>query len=253
MAQEPVILNIYDMYWVNGYLANMGLGIYHSGVEVYASEYSYGGHPLTCSGIFKTDPRDAEELGDNFKFRESIILGTTDFTHEEIEKLILHSGEEFRGDKYHLMNKNCNHFSSFIAKILCGKDIPKWINRLAFISTCVPFLERMLPKEWLTPVALQQSLTEQQRRRSNSSLLSLPSSSLNRSAVMNMPANNGRFSQIFNNDDADPLVAATYQAVQFSPYFSGQKYAVPMTTILLAIELENAWDCPMASHMAEDF
>jgi hypothetical protein len=30
-AREPVILNVYDMFWTNDYTGNMGLGVYHSG------------------------------------------------------------------------------------------------------------------------------------------------------------------------------------------------------------------------------
>ncbi len=31
-AREPVILNVYDMFWTNDYTGNMGLGVYHSGL-----------------------------------------------------------------------------------------------------------------------------------------------------------------------------------------------------------------------------
>lgn len=35
MAKEPLILNVYDMYKVNEYTSNIGLGVFHSGNYIY--------------------------------------------------------------------------------------------------------------------------------------------------------------------------------------------------------------------------
>ncbi|CAG0914954.1 unnamed protein product [Notodromas monacha] len=178
-TREPVMLNVYDMLWINEYTTSIGLGVFHSGVEVYGmgtfcsslcvlikslngyscpTEYSFGGHPYPFTGIFGCPPKDAASLGEQFKFKESILMGYTDLSEDDVHNLIQSMGAEYTGNKYHLVNKNCNHFSGSLIQILVNKDIPTWVNRLAHFSSCVPFLQKCLPKEWLTPYALQESL-----------------------------------------------------------------------------------------------
>ena len=45
------------------------------------------------------------------------MLGTTDFRAEEIQRIVEEMGRDFQGDRYHLINKNCNHFTSMIAQV----------------------------------------------------------------------------------------------------------------------------------------
>ena len=43
MGGEPVYLNIYDLSDQNSWTYWCGVGIFHSGLEVYGVEYAYGG------------------------------------------------------------------------------------------------------------------------------------------------------------------------------------------------------------------
>ncbi|PIC28211.1 hypothetical protein B9Z55_020204 [Caenorhabditis nigoni] len=158
-----VRLNVYDMYWLNDYASNIGVGIFHSGIEIFGVEYAYGGHPYQFSGVFENSPQDAEELGETFKFKESIVVGETEHSTTDVRRLIKALGEDFRGDRYHLISRNCNHFSAVLARALTGKEIPGWINRLANLSGSIPFLEKCIPQEWLTPIVLQASVDEKKR------------------------------------------------------------------------------------------
>lgn len=56
-------------------------------------------------------------------FSQSVQVGCTDFTEEEVRRIVNELGKQFRGDRYHLMNNNCNHFSGSLTQV----DIPKFL------------------------------------------------------------------------------------------------------------------------------
>uniref|UniRef100_W8CEF2 Desumoylating isopeptidase 2 n=1 Tax=Ceratitis capitata TaxID=7213 RepID=W8CEF2_CERCA len=157
---EPVKLNVYDILKINEYSSYIGLGVFHSGIELYGSEFAYGGHQFPFTGIFEMVPRDYADLGANFRFRQTIPLGCTQFTCHQVYQIVEELGQRFTGSSYHLIHNNCNHFCDYMAQFLCGRGIPSWVNRLATITGYVPFLQRFLPRDWLTPRAtLQESVT----------------------------------------------------------------------------------------------
>ncbi|CAM8938427.1 unnamed protein product [Rhodiola kirilowii] len=132
-GNAPVYLNVYDLTPMNGYVYWAGLGIFHSGVEVYGVEYAFGAHDYPTSGVFEVEPRQCP----GFKFRKSILIGTTSLDPNQVREFMERHSANYNGDTYHLITKNCNHFCKDVCYRLTEKPIPKWVNRLAKIgSTC---------------------------------------------------------------------------------------------------------------------
>ncbi|XP_062228249.1 deSI-like protein At4g17486 [Phragmites australis] len=135
-ASSPVFLNVYDVTPANGYARWLGLGVYHSGVQVHEVEYAYGAHDGASSGIFEVVPRRCP----GYTFRESVLVGTTDLTRAEVHALMAELAADFPGDAYNLVSRNCNHFCDAACRRLVRARIPRWVNRLAKIGvvfTCV--------------------------------------------------------------------------------------------------------------------
>ncbi|KAL8161983.1 hypothetical protein V2J09_013472 [Rumex salicifolius] len=123
----PVYLNVYDLTPINGYAYWLGLGIYHSGVQVHGVEYGFGAHDHETTGIYEVEPKQCP----GFTFRKSILVGRTDLGPIEVHSLMEKLSKEYLGNMYHLISKNCNHFCNDVCIQLTGKPIPRWVNRLA--------------------------------------------------------------------------------------------------------------------------
>ncbi|KAI7751896.1 hypothetical protein M8C21_002623 [Ambrosia artemisiifolia] len=120
-------LNVYDLTPVNNYMYWFGLGVFHSGIEAHGMEYAFGAHEHPSSGVFEVEPRSCP----GFVFRRSILLGSTDMSSTEFRSFMEHLSNKYHGDSYHLISKNCNHFTDEVSTRLTGNPIPRWVNRLA--------------------------------------------------------------------------------------------------------------------------
>ena len=96
-------------------------------MTVHGKEYGFGAHDFPASGVFEVEPRSCP----GFIYRNSIVLGRINKSPSEFRSFIENIASEYHGDTYHLISKNCNHFTDDICWRLTGKRVPGWVNRLA--------------------------------------------------------------------------------------------------------------------------
>ena len=94
---------------------------------VHGMEYGFGAHEFPASGVFEVEPTKCP----GFVYRCSISLGRINMPSNETRTFIETVASDYNGDTYHLISKNCNHFTDDILWRLTGKRIPGWVNRLA--------------------------------------------------------------------------------------------------------------------------
>ncbi|GAV09196.1 hypothetical protein RvY_18773 [Ramazzottius varieornatus] len=103
-------------------------------------------------GLLEKEPKDCEELGDQFHYRLSLLLDHTTLTQVEVQSLLGVLAHEWHGYTYHVLLRNCNHFSDCLSRLLCGRQVlPTWVNRMANGLSHIPWLDRMVPKDWIQP------------------------------------------------------------------------------------------------------
>ena len=96
---EPVVLHIYSISdRVNRFSLLLGLGLYHSAVEIYGQEHSFIGHPFKFTGIVSTRPKMAA-----YVYLEGLNIGKTSMSKQAVEHCLNKLGRIFTGSSYHLL------------------------------------------------------------------------------------------------------------------------------------------------------
>ena len=131
-------------------LSPLGFGAYHTSIDVRGFRYQFG----ATTGISRTSGSiEADRnVPPNAAYKESIILGQTWLELKDINAVITRMRDaNWKGENYHLANRNCNHFSeTFASALILGDNLlednpntssqrlntfPPWVNRLARTGT----------------------------------------------------------------------------------------------------------------------
>lgn len=94
-AKTKVFVNVYDLVETNKCTSVVGLGVYHSGVEIGGDEYTFAGG----AGIFSATPKEV----DGAIFRESIELGVFEGSRADAQHIINSMKDEYPGDSYDII------------------------------------------------------------------------------------------------------------------------------------------------------
>ncbi|RNF26070.1 putative desumoylating isopeptidase 2 [Trypanosoma conorhini] len=146
-----VVLNVYNLQKRAGGGKRtlnecFGLGLYHTGVEVFGTEWAFGGKadsPPHFCGIFPCLPKRALP---QYMLKESVVLGHLPLgtRPSRVYAVLKKMGPEWGACTYHLLQRNCNHFSSAFRDALAKefpeirlKKFPSYINRAARVADCV--------------------------------------------------------------------------------------------------------------------
>ena len=143
MIIMKVYINVYDILVprYNQGLSTVGMGIFHTGVEVGGAEYAYGGNSLVATtGVYEMEPR----CHDVFRFREQREAGVCD--ESIIDDLLRKLMKRFRANRYDMLVFNCNHFSDELLRGLTGRGLPPDLNRAATIGS---YVHCVVPRRYL--------------------------------------------------------------------------------------------------------
>ncbi|KAG2373171.1 hypothetical protein C9374_012773 [Naegleria lovaniensis] len=199
--KTDIYLNVYDLQ-DNSTMYVYGLGIYHSGLQIGGSEFTFG-----REGTFSHEPKKAPMV----PLRESIYLTSVELPRDRIMAIVDEVSKEFNKLRYHLLDRNCNHYAKALyERILdrCGRQvkesavpIPAYVNRSAWWGSKVKCL---MPPELLnTPVPSSAEGTEAGDEVSSFTAFQGSGRTLSgRTVTPNDKKNKGFFSSLFSKDDA---------------------------------------------------
>lgn len=145
-----VLVHVYDLgdsFFTRGLWNSVarGYGMFHTGVEVYGQEFSFGGAaPSDGDGegdaarCYRSAVFDAPGISwgvpkanPDHSFRETLSMGLTALTEHEVMQLVAHMQRRWASSTYNVLSHNCHDFSHELCLSLGVAGLPDWVNSLA--------------------------------------------------------------------------------------------------------------------------
>ena len=124
-----VWLNVYHLSFLNYILQFVGIGIYHTSIEIDSLEYSFGSSEEDVPGFYINKTGETSKL---LTLKERLYMGNTIYSKSNIERLLALESPYWMGRSYDPFLKNCNDFTKHFLKLILFDNInyPTYINRI---------------------------------------------------------------------------------------------------------------------------
>lgn len=132
-------------------------GLFHVGVEVYGAEMCYGFTEEERSGVSCIMPRSHPQ----HTYRTTVPLGYTSKSMQEVKQLTQRISEEWKGNTYHLLHKNCQNFANAFCQELGVRKIPGWVDRAARAASAIDHTKTAATEGAREVVTLVRSMTSE--------------------------------------------------------------------------------------------
>lgn len=151
-ARAEVYLNLYDLCSCANVLTHrLGLGVYHSGIEVGRIEFTFDNLYNSGTGMVAHRPYHADETQlQQLPLRARLPLGRSALGGRECRTLLRGLAPFWPSHGYDLLEHNCHDWCAEAAAALGVAPPPRWVNRSArllrfFSGTPIGPSGKMLP------------------------------------------------------------------------------------------------------------
>jgi len=155
LPSTEVFLHVYHMdpctgYLNNAFLKSNDLGMYHCGIEVNGEEWSFGffmdsWNDPSVSGLQRCAPKHM--IG--YEYKETVNLGPTPLSDEEVEQVLDSVRDAWPACSYHIVHRNCVTFAQHIASSLQVPELfPAWTKGAVDFSTRNARMDAVVDVAW---------------------------------------------------------------------------------------------------------